>query len=221
MLACEAYTGVTLQTLHPEKFDHGAILAQTPLPGFEIPNPSQCTYPELLRLVTPKAAEMLVQGIRDRIFLPGATSNPTSISSEPYGHAIRHAPKITPKDRHIDWAKMSVDEILRRDRVLGRLWGLIQIEGQGPKRAVFGGLTAVPLDERFWRKEASRTWKLALVSNNGERVTLPCLVDEEAVIVSNPTGGAIRIEEITIAGDKKAGAAKALFSNNRLATDPT
>jgi methionyl-tRNA formyltransferase len=221
LLACEAHTGVTLQTLHPEKFDHGAILAQTPLPGFEIPNPSQCTYPELLRLVTPKAAEMLVQGIRDRVFLPGAISNTISISSKPYGNPIRHAPKITPMDRHIDWEKTTVDEILRRDRVLGRLWGLIHIEGQGPKRAVFGGLTAVPLDESFWGKEVSVTYKLPLVSNNGERVTLPCLVDGEAVIVSSPTGGAVRIEEITVAGDKKTGAAKALFLNNNLATDST
>lgn len=114
---------------------------------------------------------------------------------------------------------MTVDEILRRDRILGRLWGLIHIEGQGPKRVVFGGLDAVSWDENFWEKEVGVTHKLPLLSNNGERVVLPCLVDGEAVIVCNPTGGAVRIEEVTIAGDKKTGAAKALFSNNKLATE--
>ena len=161
---------------------------------------------------------MLVQGIRDRVFLPSAVGRSVSVSPEPYGRPIRHAPKITTKDRHVDWAGMTVEEILRRDRVLGRLWSLIHVEGEGPKRAVFGGLTAVPFAKEFWEREDSTIYNLPLVFDHGERVTLPCLIDGEAVVVPNSASCAVRIEEVTVEGDKKTGAAKALFLNDKLGT---
>jgi methionyl-tRNA formyltransferase len=46
------------------------ILDQTPAPGIPIPNPDSCTVPELLELLAPKGAEMLINGIRNRVFVP-------------------------------------------------------------------------------------------------------------------------------------------------------
>ena len=115
-------TGITLQTLHPKHFDRGIILAQTPYPGF---NHEAITVSELEALVTPKAAEILVQGIRDRIFVPplqdvGWHQDDRQLTE------LRHAPKITPEDRHIDWNKWTAKEILRKQQVIGPLWNFAQ-----------------------------------------------------------------------------------------------
>lgn len=119
MLQGDSYTGVTLQSLDTEKFDHGKILAQE---GFSIPYSSRCTYPQLLDLVTPKAAEILVKGLRKRAFVPGYASNDIPEYLTRKQNSIRHAPKITTEDRRIDFATMSSEEIERKDRVLGRVW---------------------------------------------------------------------------------------------------
>ncbi|KAG2418464.1 hypothetical protein HFD88_001565 [Aspergillus terreus] len=120
LLAGRTTTGVTLQTLHPKHFDHGAILQQTPPPGFDIPNPESCTVPELLNIVAPKGAEILLEGIRKGLFVP-PVENAGWHSSDTKGSLI-HATKITPEDRHVDWANWSWIEISRRNRVIGPLW---------------------------------------------------------------------------------------------------
>ncbi|GKZ20648.1 methionyl-tRNA formyltransferase [Aspergillus brasiliensis] len=121
LLAGRTKTGVTLQTLHLKHFDHGAILAQTPAPGFDIPNPDTCTVPDLLSLVCPKGAEILVKGIREGLFVP-PVEDAGWRASEGDGPLI-HAAKIKPEDRHIDWEHWSSLDISRRNRVLGPLWG--------------------------------------------------------------------------------------------------
>jgi methionyl-tRNA formyltransferase len=117
LLAGHTTTGVTVQTLHPKKFDHGLILSQTPAPGLEIPNPESCTVPDLENFLAQKGAQMLVETIEKGLFVP-----PVSVSSiEQIGEAS-HAPKITPEDRHIDWTNWTLTEIKRRNRVIGPLW---------------------------------------------------------------------------------------------------
>ncbi|GAT21689.1 methionyl-tRNA formyltransferase family protein [Aspergillus luchuensis] len=113
-------TGVTLQTLDLKHFDHGTILAQTPAPGFDIPNPDACTVPDLLNLVCPKGADILVKGIREGLFVP-PVEDAGWRASEGDGPLV-HAAKIKPEDRHIDWQNWSSLDISRRNRVLGPLW---------------------------------------------------------------------------------------------------
>lgn len=60
-------TGVTLQTLHPKHFDDGEIIAQTPYPGIKH---GAKTVEELRDLLAPIGAQMLVQAIKDRSFVP-------------------------------------------------------------------------------------------------------------------------------------------------------
>lgn len=134
LLAGRTRTGVTLQTLHHEHFDHGIILDQTPAPGFEIPNPETCTVQELLDLVAPKGAEMLINGIRNRIFVPPLKDAGWRAAAG--GDPIIHAAKITPEDRHIDWKNWTWKEISRRQRVLGPLWNMALV----PVKPVDGGV---------------------------------------------------------------------------------
>lgn len=116
LLAGRRTTGVTLQTLDVKHFDHGVILSQTP--PLPIPNPDSCTVPELLDLVTPTGANLLVEGIQKGLFVPPLEDvGPTRDDA-----SLIHAAKITPEDRHVDWANWTALEISRRTRVLGPLW---------------------------------------------------------------------------------------------------
>lgn len=105
-------TGVSLQTMHPTKFDRGAVLAQE-----SVDVPKDATVESMIDLLGGMGAEMLASGIEDGLFI-----EPKDIITQSTG-ALQHAPKITPQDRKIeDWTTASAEEILRRDRVLGMLW---------------------------------------------------------------------------------------------------
>ncbi|KAL4881461.1 formyl transferase [Aspergillus karnatakaensis] len=132
LLAGRTTTGVTLQTLHLKNFDHGVILAQTPPPGFEIPHPDSCTVPDLLKIVSPKGADILVEGIRKGLFV--APLKDVGWYSPKQHEDLIHAAKIKPEDRHIDWASWTGADISRRHRVLGPLWSrsLVISESSGP-----------------------------------------------------------------------------------------
>ena len=116
LLRRRSHTGVSLQTMHPTKFDHGVVLAQTPSPG--LPIPDDATPQSLLETLGPLGAEMLVRGIQENLFIPPFNN----ASQAPTTHQPVHAPKITPSDREILWSSQPSSEILLRDRVLGRLW---------------------------------------------------------------------------------------------------
>lgn len=86
-------TGVSLQTLNPHEFDKGQVLAQSRSDEL-IEIPPQCTVPQLLELVTPVGAHMLVQGLRDGVHVPPLQGQRSTV-----GVRRIHAPKIEPKDR--------------------------------------------------------------------------------------------------------------------------
>lgn len=120
-------TGVSLQTLHPTKFDHGRVLAQTPYPGIEH---NANTVSELETLLAPLGADMLVRGIKDRVYIPPYPDIAQPLSIGESG-SLRLAPKITSSDRHIQWQTWSAEEIIRRHRVIGPLWSLVTCEVTG------------------------------------------------------------------------------------------
>ena len=123
-----------MQTLHPTKFDHGIILAQTP--PFRHGTSS---VPELEKLVAPKGAELLVQGIKDGVFV-NHTGEPDQIKASSDGDALLTAPKISRSDQHIDWNSWTAQEILRRHRVIGPLWNHFypgNIPESKPKRLIW------------------------------------------------------------------------------------
>ena len=134
LLSGTEVTGVTLQTLHPSKFDHGIILAQTPPFRHGTSN-----VPELERVLAPKGAELLVQGIKDGVFVnPPGEQDQSKASSE--DDALLTAPKISRSDQHIDWNSWPAEKILRRHRVIGPLWNNLHPGGvpeSNPKRLIW------------------------------------------------------------------------------------
>lgn len=128
---------MTLQTLHPTKFDRGRIIAQTPYPGIEH---GAKTVEELLALTAPLGAKMLVQSLRDGLFVP-PIREVGWCSGQSESANFTYASKIGPEDRHLDWATWSASEILRRQRVIGPLWNTI---------------ASLSIDGKEERKEAKR-----------------------------------------------------------------
>ena len=128
LLSGTEITGVSLQTLHPSKFDHGVILAQT-LP---LRHGAQ-TVQELEKILAPKGATLLLQGIRDRLFVnPPKESNERSASDE---KTIHRAPKLSTDDRHIDWQSWTAERIVRTHRIIGPLWNYFsRVHGESSKQ---------------------------------------------------------------------------------------
>lgn len=117
-------------------FDRGTILAQTPYPG--IPHWTS-NVEDLSSLVMPKAAKMLVDGLRNRVFLH-PLQDVGWCQDDQQLTAARRAPKITTEDRHIDWKTWTAENIMRKQSVIGPLWNYCQcmVSGiQGTKRIIW------------------------------------------------------------------------------------
>lgn len=131
---------MTLQTLHPTKFDQGEIVSQTPYPGIKHGAKS---VDELRDVLAPVGAQMLVRAIEDRSFIP-PVENRGSCKDTHSIPGLKYAPKITTKDRHIDWATWTTSDILRRHQIIGPLWNITEAstkassgESKEPKRIIW------------------------------------------------------------------------------------
>lgn len=139
LLSGEKRTGITLQTLHPEKFDHGVVLAQD---AFDVPNNGVCGVGDLLELVCARGARMMADALRNRTFGPrlvgedekarssscSSSSSSSDLSAPQAPPAkLRHAPKITKEDAHLDWTSWTAETIALRQRVLHPLWNFASI----------------------------------------------------------------------------------------------
>ncbi|EGU87006.1 hypothetical protein FOXB_02400 [Fusarium oxysporum f. sp. conglutinans Fo5176] len=128
------YTGISLQTLDHRIFDHGTILSQTSRPGISIP--PGCTVQELTSLLAPIGAQMLIQGLRDGVYVP-PRQNTGWRAEELSDEQLVHAPKVTKADGHIKWTKWTGDDIVRRVRVLGSVWTHAVNKKGDKKRLIF------------------------------------------------------------------------------------
>ncbi|PGH27520.1 hypothetical protein AJ80_00761 [Polytolypa hystricis UAMH7299] len=135
LLAGDKTFGVTVQTLDLKYFDRGLILAQTPKPGDPIPP----TLDQFLPLAAENGANMLTRVIRGR-FYESPEKFATPIVEE---GSLRHAPKITLHDRHIDWETWTWDVISRRFKTLGSLWNFATAHPPNPK-----GTDVSPIQKR-------------------------------------------------------------------------
>ena len=116
------HTGVTLQTLHPEHFDRGVIVDQTPQPGLPLPEVTKGgIYKSVSSTLAKAGAEMLCHSIESGSFVsPSSLPITTGFSRRVGSHP--HAPKIRPEDRKINWLSWAASEIKLRDNVIGPLW---------------------------------------------------------------------------------------------------
>lgn len=115
LLKRRAFTGVSLQTMHPTKFDHGTVLKQTD----EMPIPQDSTHEDMLHVLGPLGAEILRKGIEEALFVPPVQDVREGMTA-PAQRDL--APKITSRDRQIDWNSWTADDVVLRDRALGDLW---------------------------------------------------------------------------------------------------
>lgn len=146
-------TGVTVQTLHHAHFDRGTLIDQTPHPGVDIPDPDTCTPAQLSRHLAPMGAEMLVNVLRSRAFVPPLKEVGWFQSAGLKDRPIRHAPKISKEDMRVDFKTWSADRIVRTLRILGELWDdsifeqLCNRKDDGPRRIKIHQVRVAELDQ--------------------------------------------------------------------------
>ena len=113
------HTGVTVQTLHPTKFDEGVILDQTPAPGI----PINGKYGGLTDTLAAFGADMLVNTIRKGLYRPPYRALPTREFDE-----IALAPKIASEHMRIDFNDLTSADILRRVDAFNFVFALAQTD---------------------------------------------------------------------------------------------
>ncbi|OTA87014.1 hypothetical protein M434DRAFT_145446 [Hypoxylon sp. CO27-5] len=120
ILAGRSFTGVTLQTLDAARFDHGLVLARSS----PVPIPEDCRFEDLLTALSPIAADLLIQGLRDGVHVPPLEEAVSGAGVEARAVVaagkLLPAPKITTQDRQI--LPSRVPHMQRRNRALGPLW---------------------------------------------------------------------------------------------------
>jgi methionyl-tRNA formyltransferase len=206
-MAREDRTGVTLQTLDEKSFDYGTILAQTIPPGLPIPWPDTCTYNDLLEFIKPKAASLLVKGIRDRVFVPPLVDVGKFDSEN-----IKHAPKITPQDKMILWDEWDAETIYARHRALGRLWTTLS-RGDNEnltKRIIFEDFEVL---EMPWLPDFEATYPSVVPEHKGNGVYQFCYYvrnGEGPVYIFCKDRTTLKVREITVEGGGKKSAYMAM-----------
>lgn len=169
LLRGRSHAGVTLQTLHEMHFDRGAVLAQTPWPG--LPVPEGCDVRQLHDMLAAKGAEILVDGLERRVFVPPLEPAGWMPTEEDLARGLLvDAPKVTKLDTKVDWAcwgwggdktlypdGWTAADLARRFRAVG-----VKLPGEGntgmwthavtgkfheEKRLIFEDVTAVECPE--------------------------------------------------------------------------
>lgn len=121
---CET-TGVTVQTLHPTKFDHGEILKQSA----PINIGHNETYNSLRDRLAVVGADLLQNVVM------GNLAEPTIISST---ETYSLAPKIPPSLAEIQWSHMTSRQICCLERALGPLFSSKSVDIVKKKKQVKG-----------------------------------------------------------------------------------
>lgn len=105
----ERTTGVTVQTLHPTKFDHGAIIDQSA--------PIKIGEHDTFKLLLEKLAAVGANLLEDAI-VNGKFIDPVEVKST---HQYSLASKISPQMYQVDWQKQTSRQIKRASDALGPL----------------------------------------------------------------------------------------------------
>lgn len=105
-------TGVSIQTLHPTKFDKGRILMQQEVPVTE----DLLTLPNLSSRLAEVGGELLAETIRRQLYIP---ENYPDLHNE---YPPSYAKKIVPDERHLDWQHETQQSIITKFSVFGTLF---------------------------------------------------------------------------------------------------
>jgi methionyl-tRNA formyltransferase len=105
----DSFTGVTIQTLHPTKFDHGDIVLQSP----EIPIQDDDDFCLLRDKLGAIGGDLLNEVMAKELYLNYPKTQPNYLYSL--------APKISPQRSQIDWNNHTPRQIKRLADALGPL----------------------------------------------------------------------------------------------------
>lgn len=212
-------TGVTLQSLSPKDFDHGKILLQAPV---SIPNPEKITQGALRDILIPISADLLVRGLREKVYLPQTTPvEPILLHNK----VLTHAPKIIAKNKRL-LSKMTAEEIVRIERAFGRVWVGTKLSDRSWKRVILEGLETVPMpaemsDFYITHEDKMGIFKpFTIVEDDDEKdrrtTTVPMMKapDGNSIIIAAKGESALLIRNATIDGSKKNTAAVALYGKS-------
>lgn len=136
LLNNDKYVGVTIQTLHPEKFDHGAIVAQTSplftkdllLKGIsskfeENTPPKTATLMDQLGKV---GGTLLEKVITEKLYMPGNHLNYSTGGIE-----SSYAPRISANMKFISWANDSAVTLLNKLGAIGPVYSFKEASVKG------------------------------------------------------------------------------------------
>lgn len=116
ILQGRATAGLSLQTLHPSRFDEGIVLDQQ---GLAIPNPDEITTKELKAYLAPFGGKMLVEAIRKKLYIP--PHNSIQPHQSIHKNSLVHTAKITKQLLSVDFKTVTATDIFRRNRAFGPL----------------------------------------------------------------------------------------------------
>lgn len=138
----DAYTGVTVQTLHPTKFDRGRILAQSE----KVCITDSDDFASLQMKLASVGGDLLASCLENRYFEREPVVSTQALP------AFSLARKLNPKHRNVDWLRSTSRQIKRLRDALGNLHLFLPIEKsqkgttvKGHKKVVFNAFE--PLDE--------------------------------------------------------------------------
>ncbi|AMD21508.1 HER230Cp [Eremothecium sinecaudum] len=127
-------TGVTIQTLHPTRFDHGTVVAQTPeLDTQELLNRGYCSnFDESVPVQYRSLMDQL--GIQGSLLLNNHLQN-NLIESKPLQppYTPSKAPRITGELCNINWAKDTTATVLGKHHALGALYTFKSVQQKRSK----------------------------------------------------------------------------------------
>lgn len=203
-------TGVTLQTLDPERFDHGMILLQKPFKIATPANEESSWYALVLKQASIEGGRLLVNGLRDAVFLPDHKfSQIQTLENE--APPLRHAPKITDADRELKLDEANVSEMIRQERVLGKVWVRARLYTGETRRLVLSGLSSI-------EDSKAKSMIASIVSKSGQSnnkflgifparasayTVLTVSAQDDTRLIIATANSFLAVEHITVEGDKK------------------
>ncbi|CAI6338644.1 unnamed protein product [Periconia digitata] len=111
------FAGITVQTLHPQQFDGGTILAQSPQPGLGYDKKS--THEDLVAYLGPIGGDMLVDVLKNQAFVPPLEDVGWYAQS---GGPIDHAGKLSKQHCFVDFSKATLSDVLSIERTQAIPW---------------------------------------------------------------------------------------------------
>lgn len=194
--------------MHPKHFDQGFIIDQSPESGVLVPQMERNPYESLLKLVAPLGADMLQHSIVTGSFIQPRGRDEGSMSQLAGNKEgqFRHAPKITPRDRCIDWESWTATDIGIRDSVIGPLWD--ETTHSALNKIMYSSSNPVRMSYYHWRDLTGlKHGAIPLDGGDGSKIFAAKDGDEWRLCFQTIDKRVMSPARVTVAGKRTANAA--------------